>query len=154
MSYSSSAAARSWPATLGLWFVAGFLSTLTFHQALIALLHGAGIVPFPAWRLQPVPPFGVPSVLSLAYWGGVWGVVLAAAQPLLPRAPVGYWVATVLAGGIATTLVGELVVAPLKGAGPATVIPVRFLFGVGINGVWALGTAILARLAPRRPGIG
>lgn len=149
MSYSASAAVRSWPATLGLWFVAGFLATLTFHQALIAVLHAAGVVPFAAWRFRPVPPFGVPSVLSLAFWGGVWGIVLAAVQPVLPRRPVAYWVAIVLAGGIATTLFGELVVGPLKGAGPPTVVPIRFLFGLGINGVWAAGTALLARLAPR-----
>lgn len=61
---------------------------LVFHQGTAVLLHlltakaeiGAGVfgrVPFPyRYRTAPVAPFGVPAVLSAAFWGGVWGIAL------------------------------------------------------------------------------
>ena len=57
-----------------LGFIAGFLATITFHQIALALLHAAHSTPRGAWSMQPVPPFGVPSVISLSFWGD-WNVV-------------------------------------------------------------------------------
>ena len=57
-------------------FLAGFFSTLIFHQGLLAILHAAGASPRAAYALVPVPPLGVPAVLSLAFWGGLWGILL------------------------------------------------------------------------------
>jgi hypothetical protein len=56
-----------------LGFIAGFIAVLIFHQGLCYLFELAGFVPFtsPAWALDPIPPFGVPSVMSKAFWGGV-----------------------------------------------------------------------------------
>ena len=73
--------------TILLGFLAGFVAVLVFHQGAAWLLHmltvkaqiGAGVfgrVPFP-FNMAPVKPFGVPQVLSWAFWGGVWGVALA-----------------------------------------------------------------------------
>lgn len=61
-----------------LGFVAGFLATLIFHQGLWYLFNQAGIIPLdrPAWATDPIPPFGVPAVLSKAFWGGLWGLAL------------------------------------------------------------------------------
>ena len=45
-------------------FVAGFLAVLIFHQSLWYLLKLVGLIPVdrPAWPLDPIPPYGVPSV--------------------------------------------------------------------------------------------
>jgi hypothetical protein len=68
--------------TLLFGFIAGFLAVLIFHQSLWFLLNLTGLVPpdRPAWPADPIPPYGVPSVISKGFWGGVWGAVLA---PLL-----------------------------------------------------------------------
>ena len=57
-------------------FVAGFLATLIFHQGLVLVLHVLGVLPFGAWDMSPTEPLGVPKVISLAFWGGIWGIVL------------------------------------------------------------------------------
>jgi hypothetical protein len=44
-----------------------------------ALLHAIGITPRVPYSMQPTPPLGVAQLWSLAFWGGVWGVALAAA---------------------------------------------------------------------------
>ena len=54
-------------------FAAGFLATLLFHQGLVAILHAAGACPRKAYDLSPTKPLGIPFVLSLAFWGGLWG---------------------------------------------------------------------------------
>ena len=65
-------------------FLAGFLSTLIFHQGLLALLHAAGASPRPAYVMTAAPPLGVPQVLSLAFWGVLWGIVgMILAVPML-----------------------------------------------------------------------
>src|SRR6516165_8179289 len=62
-----------------LGFVAGFVAVLIFHQGLWYLFNQIDLIPpeRPAWPLDPTPPFSVPSVISKAFWGGVWGAVLA-----------------------------------------------------------------------------
>src|SRR6516162_5682329 len=83
-----------WPAAavarLGHGFVAGFLATLVFHQSGLALLHRVGLFSGPAFNMQPVPPFGVPAVIQLAFWGGVWGIVFVLVERVVARAPGGY----------------------------------------------------------------
>ena len=57
-------------------FVAGFASTLAFHQGLLLLLYTGGLSPRAPWNMTPVPPLNAPAVISLAFWGGVWGIAL------------------------------------------------------------------------------
>src|SRR6266545_2307741 len=57
-------------------FLAGFFSTLVFHQGLLAILHAAGASPRAPYSMDATAPFNVPAVLSLAFWGGVWGIIL------------------------------------------------------------------------------
>src|SRR3546814_2115930 len=64
--------------------------------------------------MAPTRPFGVPQVVSLAFWGGVWGFVFSWVEPKFPRG-AGYWIAALLFGAIFPTLVAWFVVAPIKG---------------------------------------
>ena len=57
-------------------FLAGFFSTLLLHQGLLALFHAAGATARTAYSMSPTQPFGIPEVLSAAFWGGAWGILL------------------------------------------------------------------------------
>ncbi|MBK1696005.1 hypothetical protein [Rhodovibrio salinarum] len=119
-------------------FVAGFLATLIFHQGAIALLHGAGVIPIAPYPLQPTWPFGVPQVVSLAFWGGVWGLVL---WPVIRNARgLKYWGTCILVGAVGPTAVAMLVVFPLKGI---PVDAVKIVGGLVLNGIWGFGTGLL-----------
>lgn len=131
-------------ARLGLGFVAGALAVPVFHQVLLWILHGAGIVPFAPFSMAPTKPFGVPNLISISFWGGVWGIVFALT---LPRWFTGaaYWIAAAVAGGVALTLVFMVVVWPLKFGGlpPDPLGP--FVIGFLLNAAWGIGWALLLR---------
>ena len=131
-----------------LGFIAGFIATIVFHQIALELLHLAHLAPNPAWSFKPVPPFGVPSVISLSFWGGIWGAIMI---PIIDRRRgAAYYVIAIVFGAILPTLVAWLIVAPLKhqpmagGWKPRTM-----LIGPLVNGVWGLFTALLYRLFDR-----
>lgn len=126
-------------------FVAGFLSTLVFHQGVLALLHLAGASPRAPYAMAPTPPLGVPQVLSLAFWGGVWGIALwLAIRPL--EGSWLYWVTALLLGALGPSIVALFVVLPLKGqpvAGGWN--PALMVGALLLNGAWGLGTALFVR---------
>src|SRR5690349_1470119 len=121
-------------------FVAGFVATLVFHQGVLELLHLAAGAPAP-FDLTPRAPFGVPAVVSLAFWGGVWG---AALWPILKKLRgAAYWSTAVVLGAIGPTAVALLVVFPLKGlplAGGWD--PKLMVGGLLLNGAWGFGLAL------------
>ena len=123
-------------------FVAGFVATLVCHQPMLWLLHLAGMTQRTPYAMRPVPPLGVPSVVSLAFWGGVWGIVMIAA---IGGVRAFYLVATIF-GAILPTLVAAFVIAPLRHmpltGNKATLLAVGLL----VNAAWGLGTAVLYRL--------
>jgi hypothetical protein len=126
-------------------FFAGFASTLLFHQGALYLLNmvtGAGRA---VWAMQPVPPLGIPSVISLALFGGLWGVLLA--WLLRTQRGVGYWLMAIGLGALLPSLVALLVVFPLKGMAFAAGGDVRIWIAAFIlNGAWGLGVALLLKL--------
>ena len=129
-------------------FLAGFISVLVFHQAMLAVLHLLGVTPAVPWTTSPVPPLGVPQVISAAFWGGVWGLLLA---PVLQhtRSTAAYWITAVVFGAFALSMVAWFVVAPLKGQPVAGGWqPARLLTGLLVNGAWGFGTALLLSFAP------
>ena len=81
---------------LGLGFVAGVLAVPVFHQILLWILHAAGIVPIAPFNMAPTKPLGIPEVVSISFWGGVWGIVFALT---LPRwfSGTAYWIAAPVA---------------------------------------------------------
>ena len=111
---TSKIGARTGAMRLALAFLAGFISVLVFHQAMLAILHWLGVTPGTPWTTSPVPPLGVPQVISAAFWGGVWGILLA---PVLQRVrgSAAYWITAVLFGAFVLSVVAWFVVAPLKG---------------------------------------
>jgi hypothetical protein len=122
-------------------FVSGFLATLVFHQGLFALFWLAGAVPMAPFNLSPVPPLGVPAVVSLAFFGGLWGMVL---WLILGRlAGVKFWLGHVIVGAIGPTAVAMLVVFPLKGLDASAQ---TWVGGLLLNGFWGLGVAVFMRL--------
>jgi hypothetical protein len=132
-------------------FIAGFLSVLLFHQVASALLVLLGLSTNQFYSMRPVPPFGMPQVLSLAFWGGVWGVVLAFVLPWLPRRLPG-WARAALFGGLAPVLVGWFLVAPLKGLPVAQGgDPRGMLRSLFVNAAWGLGTFVFLRAVERLP---
>lgn len=129
-------------------FVAGFLSTLIFHQGVIWLFYMMGVFSRAPWNLAATEPLGVPSVLSLAFWGGVWGIPIW----YLMRHATGtaYWVRAIVFGAIGPTAVALFVVLPLKGmAFAGGWDPKLIVGGLIVNGVWGLGLALLMRALKR-----
>ena len=126
-----------------LGFSAGFLATLTFHQFTLALLYVINLSPFGAFPMGLTAPFGVPTTLSLAFWGGVWGILYVFVHHRFPRGAT-YWLTAFLFGGVLTSIVALFIVSPLQGGpiaanGNVTVLLVVFL----INGAWGFGTGLL-----------
>src|SRR3954453_12724931 len=95
-------------------FVAGFLAVLSFHQIPLLPLHLPGLVPSPPWNMAPVPPLGVPAVISAAFWGGLWGIVLALLAPRL-GGEARSWIEGILFGARVVAVVAWFVVRPIKG---------------------------------------
>jgi hypothetical protein len=80
-------------------FIAGFLATLIFHQLTLAILWGIGLAPFKPFSMVATQPFGVPAVISLAFWGGIWGILFVLIEGRFP--PRGaYWVMAFLFGAL------------------------------------------------------
>jgi len=130
-------------------FVAGFFAVLIFHQGMLALLHAVNFTPRGPFPTTPIPPFGIPQIWSLAFWGGVWGIVFAAIFPRL-RQDTRYWITALLFSAIAPTLVAWFVVAPLKNQPIAGDFqPATILTGLLVNGAWGIGTALLLALLLR-----
>jgi hypothetical protein len=130
-------------------FAAGFIATVVFHQAVLAILNWVGFAPFPPFPMNPTSPFGVPQLWSLAFWGGVWGIILATVLfHVLPK--TNYWLTALIIGSLAPTLIFLFIVAPLKGLPIAAGGQISIIItGLLVNAAWGLGTALLLRLQPR-----
>ena len=127
-------------------FAAGFLAVLVFHQGGLALLNALGLTDRAPFALEPTKPFGVPQVISSAFWGGLWGIVLAYAF----RGKLTYARGFTF-GAIALTLVALLIVLPLKGQPMGGGWDPQIIVGsLILNGLWGLGTTIFLKLFARR----
>lgn len=128
------------------WFIAGTLAVPLGHQIALWILNAAGVIDRAPFNMDPTKPFGIPSVISLSFWGGIWGVILGLI--LLRARGAKFWWIALIVGAIAPTLVAGLVVAPLKGM-PVRATPALFMVGLIVNGVWGLATALFYRLMQR-----
>jgi hypothetical protein len=129
------------------WFIAGALAVPLGHQLALWALNAVGYIDRAPFGMEATKPFGVPSVISLSFWGGVWGILLGLILERMRGAK--YWVLATVIGAIAPTLVAGLVVAPLKGiqvGGNSKLLVV----GLIVNAVWGLATALFYHLMARR----
>jgi hypothetical protein len=134
-------------------FIGGFIATLIFHQIGVLLLHYVGMTQNFPYSVRPVPPLRVPQFISLAFWGGVWGIVFVLVERAIARSPGGYWIGAIVFGAIFPTTASWFIVAPLKG------LPLGYgfhfpglLVGPIVNGLWGLGTAVFLWLMGGRAG--
>ncbi len=133
-------------------FLAAAIAVLTFHQGMWELLHLAAIpgMGMPVWfPMDPVPPLGVPKLLSLCFWGGLYGVVFGL---LMPKFTLPLWLCGLITGFVAV-LVGLFIVPTIKGlpVGGGWVM-LSWLRSFVINGCWGIGLGlILPFLLPTRP---
>jgi hypothetical protein len=103
----------------------------------------------PAWYpTRGVPPFGVPLIIDLCFWGGIWGAVFGLVLPRLPAYPMWF---LGLGLGIAAALVGLFIVPLIKGlpvaGGWAAIAFVRSFL---INGCWGIGVGLILPLLTRQ----
>ncbi len=133
---------------IGLGFIAAVISVLIFHQGVWTMFHYLALpglampAPFP---MDAVPPFGIPRIVSLCFWGGVWGAAFGAVWRG-PRSS-NWWAGILL--GIAAALTGMFVVAAIKGLpiGGGWVLN-NWIRSLSINGAWGLGVGLLLTALP------
>ena len=122
-------------------FVTGFVATLVFHQGIIGILYAAGAIPFAPFNMNPTEPLGVPSVISLAFFGGLWGILVW--KLVAKDAGKKHWIKSIIFGAIGPTAVAFLVVFPMKGREVTmAMIPV----GLILNGAWGFGNSLFMKL--------
>jgi hypothetical protein len=139
-----------YPARILFGFTAGFLATLIFHQLSVWVLWIVGVAPFAPFSMAVTKPFGLPAVISLAVWGGIWGILFALIDRRFP-AGSSYWVVAFLFGAIFPSLVALLVVLPLKGRPlGGGWHPPLLLTAFLINGAWGVGTGLILRVLSSR----
>ncbi len=128
-------------------FVAGVVGTFVFHQGGLAALNALDLTNRAPFNMSPTRPFGVPQVFSLAFWGGLWGIVLAAFLGTNKRV---WYLRALIFGALLPTAVALLVVAPLKGQPlGGGWDPQLIIGGLILNGLWGFGTALVYRALTR-----
>jgi hypothetical protein len=145
----AAASPGSWLRRASFGFGAGFVTVLTFFQIGLLLLYWFGAMSDPPPDMTPTAPFGVPTLFSGAFFGGLWGILFAFLEPRFPRGG-GYWIAALLFGAVVLDLGLWFVVAPLKGFSlgfgfePRDVAVAAFL-----QSMWGIGMGIIYRLLGR-----
>jgi hypothetical protein len=128
--------------------IAGAISVLVFHQTLLQLFFWCGIAPQAAFRVAQVAPFNAPMVVSITFWGAVYGGIFGLLAPRL-KAPM---LVKAMLAGLFAMLMGWFVVRPLAGHAIAfgwETAPM--LRSAAACLMWGIGvTLILPLLHPRR----
>jgi hypothetical protein len=127
----------------GIGFVIAVISVLIFHQAMWALLHVLALpgmampAPYPT---DGIAPFGVPRIVNLCFWGGLWGALFGAVWRGRPGNL--WWGGLVL--GCAAAVTGLIIVPAIKGLpiGGGWLLT-SWIRSFLINGFWGLGVGLL-----------
>jgi hypothetical protein len=94
--------------------LAAALSVLFAHESVVYVLNALGRVSRRAWTMTPaIPPFGVPYLLNLVFWGGLWGILFAFIHPLLPGRMM--WLKGLIFGAMVVVFGGWILVPLIKG---------------------------------------
>lgn len=133
-----------WMRTVIVGFVAGALSVLVFHQFGFWLSNELGYTRAALYNMRGVPPWGVPTIVSSAFWGGLWGIVAAFLVPRLPGALAGV-LGWILFAAIIVAIVNWTVVLPIKsGRFNMPGLPIIVVLPL-VYGLWGFGMWLIAR---------
>ena len=131
-------------------FVAGVIGVLIFHQIALWILSLIGVAPPVAYNFStPTKPLGVPVVLSSAFWGGIWAILMS--WLMRGREGASYWWFAILFGAIVVTLGAWFLVPWIKGL-PTVVerpLTIAIIIGPIVNGAWGFGTALVLKMLPQ-----
>lgn len=130
-----------------LGLIAGAVAVLVFHQTTLQILFWCGMAPQAAFRVANVAPFDAPMVVSITFWGAVYGGLYGAALPHLPRLTI----ARALMAGVFALLMSWFVVRPLAGHAIAFGWQTAPMLRSAVAALmWGLGlTLIMPLLRPR-----
>jgi hypothetical protein len=133
-----------------LGFIAAVISVLIFHQGMWAALHALalpGLTMPPPYPTDAIPPWGIPRIANLCFWGGLYGIVFGL---MLPRLTAPLWLCG-LGLGIIAALVGLLVVPAVKGLpiGSGWIF-LNWVRSFLINGSWGIGVGLILPLLMAR----
>ncbi len=139
-----------WMRTVIVGFVAGALSVLIFHQLGFWLSNELGYTRAALYNMRGVPPWGVPTIVSSAFWGGLWGIVAAFLVPRLPGA-LGGVLGWILFAAIIVAIVNWTVVLPLKSGrfnmpGLPIIAVLPLVYGLWGFGMWLIAGAMRSAL--------
>ena len=137
---------NKWIGTVLVGFVAGALSVLIFHQLGFWLANELGYTRAPLYNMRGVPPWGVPTIVSSAFWGGLWGIVAAFLVPRLPGAWGGV-LGWILFAAIIVAIVNWTVVLPIKSGrfnmpGMPILVVLPLVYGLWGFGMWLIAGAM------------
>lgn len=133
-----------WMRTVIVGFIAGALSVLIFHQLGFWLSNELGYTRSVLYNMRGVPPWGVPTIVSSAFWGGLWGIVAAFLVPRLPGA-LGGVLGWILFAAIIVAIVNWTVVLPMKsGRFNMPGLPIIVVLPL-VYGLWGFGMWLIAR---------
>ncbi|MDD9194427.1 hypothetical protein PVK62_01095 [Aliivibrio sp. S3MY1] len=122
-------------------FLSGFLSTLIFHQGIVAIGYVLGIFPNVPYNIASTEPFGIPSIVSISLFGGGWGVIIWYFIKKFKGTTL--WVLSFVLSGFLLTMFFSIIIAPFKGI---DINIARFLTGFILNGFWGIGNTLFVRL--------
>ena len=94
--------------------------------------------------MTSVPPMNIPAVISLAFWGGVWGVALW--LMIRNQKNARQWLMAIILGALLPSIMALLIVFPLKGAAfAANWDPKMWIGAFLLNGAWGLGVLLIMK---------
>ncbi len=96
-----------------LGFIAGAIATVTVHEIISYIFTMPNVWTGwgrQSWDMSP-NVFGVPNILSGAFWGGLWGALFPVVFGALPRGPL--TIKGLVFGIIGPALIGVFVAIPL-----------------------------------------
>ncbi|MCW5748578.1 MAG: hypothetical protein KIT36_20480 [Alphaproteobacteria bacterium] len=133
-------------------FIAGAVAYLIFHQGGFWLLNAAGMLKTMTYSMAPTRPFGLPVVITFAFWTGFWGVAAAFVVPQLSgglRGVLGW----ILFAAVVPTLVEWFIVEPARGhdLGGGFQLP-GVALAPAVFGFWGFGMWLIMQLLQRLSG--
>jgi hypothetical protein len=124
--------------------VSGFLAALFFHEAMLALLHAAGLIEASGFSTARFAPLEIPEFVANALWSAICAVLMAWLLRVDPERPAP-WVPGCLFGGIVLTTTRLFVIDPLRGIWPGGNMLAPLAVGFAVNAVWGWGTLVFLR---------